>query len=488
MSTSGYPEAPPASDVAFDVERFEWTAVDRLEVAGRWSGVRGRRFMRPSLNVAGNRGRRRLIALLEHKPWAADDGDHWVAAFPWDGERGDVGPAVLEVGTGLAVELPAPREPRHVREAAAKLVDAPPTGPATPLSPPRTAEDQRDEELWRARAAVGAARREADLAREQLNAVRERARLQVRDAEAGRIVAERERDRLRQEVDAIRELAMHDVAAAREAAEAQVVAARAQADAQVAEASESAAVLGRALEERNAEVEARHAEVQQLGAAIDARERELAGREAVTRERDEARRARDAALAERDAAVRARQEAMAQHDSLIAERDRAVRERRTAVAERDATRRERDAAVGARDAALADRDRVLRVRSGAPRPQAGAVEPAVRVIGPVEPAERVEHEPPSERPASDSGATVDSPAVRAQAVSEPPSETPQPHLPLIDDAAGWSSAAGHERKPLLTRAEPLGRSGGARVTARAVAIVVLLVAVVALVVLLSAML
>src|SRR3954469_25574533 len=70
MSTSGYPEAPPASDVAFDVERFEWTAIDRLEVRGRWTGVRGRRFMRPSLSVVIGRGRRRLIALLDHKPWA----------------------------------------------------------------------------------------------------------------------------------------------------------------------------------------------------------------------------------------------------------------------------------------------------------------------------------------------------------------------------------------------------------------------------------
>src|SRR5215218_3716173 len=117
MSTSGYPEAPPASDVAFDVERFEWTAVDRLEVRGRWTGVRGRRFMRPSLNIGVSRGRRRLIALLDHKPWAAGDGDAWVAAFRWEGERGDVGPAVLEVGAGLQVQLPAPREPRHVREA-----------------------------------------------------------------------------------------------------------------------------------------------------------------------------------------------------------------------------------------------------------------------------------------------------------------------------------------------------------------------------------
>jgi hypothetical protein len=176
MSTSGFPEAPPASDVAFDVERFEWTSVDRLEVRGRWTGVRGRRFMRPSLNVGGgSHGRRRLIALLDHKPWAAGDGDLWVAAFPWEGERGDVGPATLEVGAGLTIQLPSPREPRHVREAAARLADAPPPEPPKPVDPERSPEDEHEEELWRARAAAAAARREADLAREQLTAQRARA-------------------------------------------------------------------------------------------------------------------------------------------------------------------------------------------------------------------------------------------------------------------------------------------------------------------------
>src|SRR3954466_2561784 len=109
MSTSGYPEAPPASDVAFEVERFEWTAVDRLEVRGRWSNVRGRRFMRPSLNIDAARGRRRLIALLDHKPWAAADGHPWVAAFAWDGARSDVGPAVLEVVPIATIRPPAAR-------------------------------------------------------------------------------------------------------------------------------------------------------------------------------------------------------------------------------------------------------------------------------------------------------------------------------------------------------------------------------------------
>ena len=32
---------PPVEEVSFELERFEWTADDRLEVVGRWNGVRG---------------------------------------------------------------------------------------------------------------------------------------------------------------------------------------------------------------------------------------------------------------------------------------------------------------------------------------------------------------------------------------------------------------------------------------------------------------
>src|SRR4051794_5956538 len=69
--------------LAFEVERFEWQGDDRLEVSGRWYGVRGRRFMRPTLHVRAGGRRRRMIALLDHKPWAADSEDTWVAAFAW---------------------------------------------------------------------------------------------------------------------------------------------------------------------------------------------------------------------------------------------------------------------------------------------------------------------------------------------------------------------------------------------------------------------
>src|SRR4051812_35500114 len=109
MSTTGASDLLLApEEVAFDVERFDWVDDGRLEVVGRWSGVRGLRFVRPVLTVPVAGRRRRIVALLEHKPWVASDGDQWVAAFPWQGHREAVGPAQLAVGPSLVVELPAP--------------------------------------------------------------------------------------------------------------------------------------------------------------------------------------------------------------------------------------------------------------------------------------------------------------------------------------------------------------------------------------------
>ena len=56
-------------------------------MSGRWFGVRGRRFVRPVLTIDVAGDRRRLVALLDHKPWHAADGEPWVAAFPWEGAR-----------------------------------------------------------------------------------------------------------------------------------------------------------------------------------------------------------------------------------------------------------------------------------------------------------------------------------------------------------------------------------------------------------------
>ena len=49
------PISTATGDVVFTLERFELLADGRLEVVGRWSGVRGRRFLRPSLSIGRDR-------------------------------------------------------------------------------------------------------------------------------------------------------------------------------------------------------------------------------------------------------------------------------------------------------------------------------------------------------------------------------------------------------------------------------------------------
>src|SRR3954465_2703507 len=108
-NTSPTADATPA--VAFEVERFGWTAADRIEVTGRWFGLRGHRFMRPALIVEAGDDRRRLLALLEHKPWAADDGEPGTAALAGAGGRPPTPCAALAVAPSVAVELPPPAAP-----------------------------------------------------------------------------------------------------------------------------------------------------------------------------------------------------------------------------------------------------------------------------------------------------------------------------------------------------------------------------------------
>ena len=44
-------EAPPTPGVSFEVDRFEWTGDGELRLVGRWYGLRGHRFLRPTLDV-----------------------------------------------------------------------------------------------------------------------------------------------------------------------------------------------------------------------------------------------------------------------------------------------------------------------------------------------------------------------------------------------------------------------------------------------------
>ena len=94
--------------VSFELERFEFAGEERIEISGRWFGVRGRRFVRPSLTVSADGETRRSLAVLEHKPWAPGEGETWIAAFPWEADAAaEVVDAELAVAPDIAVSLPA---------------------------------------------------------------------------------------------------------------------------------------------------------------------------------------------------------------------------------------------------------------------------------------------------------------------------------------------------------------------------------------------
>lgn len=101
--------AQSAEGITFEVEHVALEQPGRLHVRGRWFGVRGRRFMRPTLTLTmrsdGSQGR--ALADLEHKPWAAEDGEPWTAVFPIDVALEEASGLELSVAPDVAVELVA---------------------------------------------------------------------------------------------------------------------------------------------------------------------------------------------------------------------------------------------------------------------------------------------------------------------------------------------------------------------------------------------
>jgi hypothetical protein len=155
--------------IFFELDRFERTADDRLELSGRWYGVRGRRFVRPTLTLMAGEEEVRALADLEHKPWAAQDGADWNAAFTC--EAAEVADALLAVAPDIAVKLPSPGangaspqrlnavpKPRR-RRSRAKSAKSAQTAEAPPAKPRPSA---RQQQLERLRQEVRALREQLD--------------------------------------------------------------------------------------------------------------------------------------------------------------------------------------------------------------------------------------------------------------------------------------------------------------------------------------
>jgi hypothetical protein len=277
MSTSRNTAAAPPG-VSFEVDRFAWTD-GRLEVSGRWYGIRGRRFLRPTLDVEVDGSPRRMLAVLEHKPWAADDGEEWMAAFDWSGDPVALAVAELAVAPELAVVLPPPsggpaKKARSVKAAGERLEAAPPRAQAL------------EAELTEARAEISglrdrlAAEQKAWLERvAQVEALRD-------ESAAATSAAEAERD----EVAAARDAAIaerDDLVSARDATVAERRAARAERDTAVAARDAALADAAKATAERDKAMREKAAVEHELTAATRARDKARQERnEWLTRARD----------------------------------------------------------------------------------------------------------------------------------------------------------------------------------------------------------
>jgi hypothetical protein len=100
-------------EVAFELECFEW-ADERLEVAGRWKGLAGRKLNRPVLTVETEGGRRKHLVAMPGGHFGAAE-ESWRAAFDWPGDPGEITGAELEVGGKVVVDLPLPDRKRRRR-------------------------------------------------------------------------------------------------------------------------------------------------------------------------------------------------------------------------------------------------------------------------------------------------------------------------------------------------------------------------------------
>jgi predicted nucleic acid-binding Zn-ribbon protein len=311
-----------AGQIVFELDRFAFGEGDRLELSGRWFGVRGRRFVRPTLEVLSDVGRVRALADLEHKPWVPEDGEPWDAAFPWESD-GEVLEAELSVAPDITVRLPAPgSEPDTAqritalsrrgsgampmdelehRQAGGEVETS--SAPLRPRSRRASGSTQADSQVGALREQLAAAREEIDLLRSELEAT------QTAGTEAENAAA----------------TANMQLAAAQERRDS------AQSGLQAAIAAHNASV--RARDELAADYER---ESQLRDQMQTERDRFAQGLQRANSELGQARTALQNAVRERQEAIAARDRALGELQRLVQTRERLALEREEAIASRGA--------------------------------------------------------------------------------------------------------------------------------------------------------
>jgi hypothetical protein len=347
-------------EIAFELERFEFIGDDRVEISGRWFGVRGRRFIRPTLTVVTDGRGARALADLEHKPWAAEDGQLWHAAFACELGGAKALEAELNVAPDITITLPAPggaaatganrakrersgREPRARRD----LLERP--------APPRRSAARPSQEST-ARREIAAAKGAMD------EAVAEKERVQQ--------AADAEKERLQGELAAS--------GAEQEALRTRVEELTAELDRAVAARTSALAARDQALAASERSVGERDVAVKAQDEAVAARDAAIESRDAAITMREEALNARDESDAAANAALLARDHALAQRDAADTARERAVADRETLAQAADQLRTQREDALATRGAQLVMRNATI--ASGTARRHAGWTQRTIAII------------------------------------------------------------------------------------------------------------
>jgi hypothetical protein len=172
------PAEPIAHTPRFALERFAWDAPDRLEVAGWFDGLDVELTDSPVLVVEAGDTSHRLPAVPERLSWPPEERQRWWAAFAWNDEPAAFESARLELGAGLAIDLPQPSTKRARRDERMLEVRTSERR-ATPESAAGRLALEADlllanEEVQSLRAVVERTRRELDRARQDAEAERTR--------------------------------------------------------------------------------------------------------------------------------------------------------------------------------------------------------------------------------------------------------------------------------------------------------------------------
>jgi hypothetical protein len=306
------PATAGRDEIVFEVERLARNEPGLLEVRGRWFGVRGRRFVRPTLTLVVDGSEQRWLADLEHKPWAAEDGEDWLATFPIDPDV-DTSNLELSVAPDITVKLgdgrPSAVKRRRMRSSAAILraprvrSDAAPHGPtlserAQEIERLNAKLEAAGQELEQERARRTGASREVERARgraaqdvererarvtaanEELERERERRAAVARELEDERTQGLRLRSRVGQlqaDLDLARaaQLDMDSISADLGAARLALTEERAQTERSSSEAEDSRRALAIKLEEAQRAVAQEQARAESISADLDQAHREL---------------------------------------------------------------------------------------------------------------------------------------------------------------------------------------------------------------------